>query len=100
MPSLWSADESVSTCCGSAICFASASVIVFSLLPLAALQAEPGDENGEKEERDHRRRDGRALAEIAAHDAALIGIGRHQVRGIDRSAARHHPDELEIGEGE
>src|SRR6266567_5820318 len=76
------------------------SVIRLSLLPLAALQSEPRDHDRGEQERDHRARDRRALAELAGDDRALIRQRRHQVRGVDRSAARHRPDELEIREGE
>src|SRR5438132_1283269 len=102
MPSLWSAvgEEATSTVCGSATLGTSASVIALALLPLAALQPEPGDQDGGEQEWDHRGRDGRALAEIAAADGALVAERRHQMRGVHRSAPREHPDELEVGKGE
>src|SRR5581483_8035256 len=102
MPSLWSAaaDEPASTECGSATLGTSVSVIALSLLPFPTLQSEPGDQDGAEQERDHRGRDRRAFAEMAGEDGALIGQRRHQLRGIDRAAAREHPNELEVGEGE
>src|SRR5208337_1388561 len=101
MPSLWSAngDEPASTALGWAS-LAARSVTALSMLPLAALQPEPGHHDSCEQERDHRGRDCRALAEHAAEDGALIRERRHQVGCIDRPAARHGPDQLEIGEGE
>src|SRR6478672_7229352 len=78
---------------------AATSVIGFSLLPFAAREAEVAEQRREHQERDHRHRDRRALAELAAGDAALERQGREQMRRIDRSAAGDGVDQLEIGEG-
>src|SRR4051794_1244550 len=61
-----------------------------SLLPLAALQTEIAEQNGGEQERHHRDRDGRALAELSARNGALEAQGRHQVGGIERAAAGQH----------
>src|SRR6202165_4732597 len=79
---------------------ARASVITLSLLPFAAGEAEVAEQCREYEERDHRDRDRRALAEFAAGNAALERQGRQQVGGVDRSAAGDGVDQLEVGEGE
>src|SRR5262245_27220928 len=102
MPSLWSAagEEPASTVRGSATLGTRASVIALALLPLATLQAEPGNQDGRKQEGNHRGGDGRTLTEIAAADGALIAERGHQVRGIYRATAGEYPDELEVGEGE
>src|SRR5262245_23081734 len=100
MPSAWSAVTPASTAFGLATFGTSASVIALSLLPLASLQSEPGDEDRRQQEWDHGGGDGRTLAEIAAADGALIAQRCHQVGGIGGAAARQYPDELEIGEGE
>src|SRR5262252_8336350 len=102
MPSLWSAvaDEPTSTALGPATLGTNASVIALPLLPLAPLQAEPGDQDGGEQERDHGGGNRRALAEVAAADGTLVAKGRHQMRSVHGAAARHDPDELEIGEGE
>src|SRR5271169_6970885 len=100
MPSLWSATEPVSTACGSAIFAASASVIIFALLPFPTLKTKPRDENGREQERDHRCRDRGAFAEIAGQDRTLIRQRCHKVRGVDWPAAREHPDKLKVGERE
>src|SRR5262245_32599412 len=100
MPSAWSAVTPASTAFGLAALEASASVIALSLLPLASLQSEPGDQDRRQQEWDHGGGDGRSLAEIAAADGALIAERRHQVGGISGPTARQDPDELEIGEGE
>src|SRR5258708_37695648 len=76
------------------------SVIRLSLLPLAALQPEPGNHDRGKQEWDHRARDRGTFAELACDDGALIRQRRHQMRGIDRTAPRHRPDQLEVGECE
>src|SRR6185369_12605315 len=76
------------------------SVIGFSLLPFAAREAEVAEQCREHEERDHRDRDRRAFAELAAGDAALEGERCQEVGGLDRPAARDGVDELEIREGE
>src|ERR1700720_4712089 len=99
MPSLWSSLATVgevpeSTALRSTGFDAGRSVIVFSLLPLAALQPEPGNHDRGEQERDHRARDRRPLAELAGDDGTLIRQGRHQVRGVDRTAAGHRPDQL------
>src|SRR6202045_1983755 len=104
MPSLWSSiatvgDDPDSTALRSTGLVAGRSVIVLSLLPLAALQPEPGDHDRGEQERDHRTRDRSPLAELACDDGALIRQGRHQMRGVDRAAPCHRPDQLEIGEG-
>src|SRR5215211_3136434 len=75
---------------------AEALVIAFPLLPPAPLQPEPGDHDRREQERHHRGRDGGALPEPPAQDPALVGQGRHEVGGVDRAAAGHGPDELEI----
>src|SRR6476661_11232425 len=100
MPSEWSAsgEAPCSTAFGSASLGTSASVIALALLPFSPLQAEPGDQDGAEQERNHRRRNRRAFAEVPPQNSALIGQRRHQLRGIDRTAAREHPDQLEIGE--
>src|SRR4249919_399938 len=100
MPSVSSESgaEPVSTSRAVAALPARASVIALSLLPLPSLEPEPRHQNGGEQERDHRRRDCGAFAKLAAENGALIGIGRHQVGGVDRAAARHHPNELEVGE--
>src|SRR3954447_25268016 len=102
MPSLWSSLATV----GAELCRTALrsirevgrSVIVFTLLPLATLQPEPGDHDRGEQERNHCARDRRAFAELAGDDGALIRQCRHQVRGVDRTAPRHGPDQLEIGE--
>src|SRR6266550_8951373 len=99
MPSVWSAVTPDSTAFGLAT-LASTSVIALSLLPFSPLQPEPRDQDGGEQERDHGGGDGGALSEVAAADGALITERRHQMCGIGRAAAREHPDELEIGEGE
>src|SRR6195952_2874151 len=66
---------------------ATASVIRLSLLPFAAGKAEVTEQRGEHQERDHRARDRRTLAEFAAGDAALKRQCCEQMRGIDRPAA-------------
>src|SRR5581483_10171748 len=99
MPSLWSA-VAVSTARGSDAFLASASVIALALLPLPALQAEPGDKDCTKKERDHRRRNCRTFAELASDDGALIGERCHQLCRVDWPATGQHPDQLEIGKGE
>ena len=71
-----------------------------ALLPGAPLQAEVAEQDRRQQERDHRGRDRRALAERAAGDRALERQRRHEVRGVERAAARQHVDQLEIGEGE
>src|SRR5689334_2546478 len=98
MPSVSSAigTEPVSMAFGLAALPARTSVIAFALLPFSSLQAEPGNQNGGEQERNHRGRDGGAFAEIAAHDCALVRERRHQMRCIDRPAARHNPDQLEV----
>src|SRR5262245_55105742 len=98
MPSVSSASgaEPVSTAFGLVALPARTSVIAFALLPFPPLQAEPGNKNCREKERDHRGRDGGAFAEIATHDCALVRERRHQMRCIDRPAARHHPDQLEV----
>src|SRR6516162_1440314 len=58
------------------------SVIALSVLPFAALQSEPRDQDGGEQERNHGGGDGRALAEIAAADGALVAERRHQMRGV------------------
>src|SRR5436309_15723293 len=78
-------------------CWATASVIGFSLLPFAAREAEVAEQCREHEERDHRYRDRRTLAELAAGDAALERERCEQMRGVDRPAAGDGVDELEIG---
>src|SRR5438046_2553175 len=102
MPSVWSAmtDEPTSTVFGSATLAASTSVIALAMLPLATLQPEPGNQYRCEQERDHGGGDGGALPEVAAADGALIAQRCHQMRCVDGAAARQHPDELEIGEGE
>src|SRR6476620_3277215 len=101
MPSLWSSRAGVfSTRRGSTGWERMVSVIVLSLLPFAALQSEPGDQNRAKQERDHGRSNRRALTQVSADDGTLVGERGHQVRGIDRPTARHGPDQLEVGEGE
>ena len=71
-----------------------------SLLPLAPRQREIAEQRREHEERDHRDRDRRALAQLAAGDAALEGERRQQVGRVHRPAAGDGVDELEVGEGE
>src|SRR5215472_15893139 len=100
MPSVWSAVTPVSTACGVAALDASTSVIALSVLPLSPLQSEPRDQDGGEQEWNHGGGDGRTLAEVAAADGALVAERRHQMGGICRTAARQHPDELEICEGE
>src|SRR5215472_12649682 len=100
MPSVWSAaaDEPVSTAFGLATLEASTSVIGFPLLPFATLQPEPRNQDCGEQERNHGGGDGRSFSEIAAADGALVAERRHQVGRIGGTAARQHPDELEIGE--
>src|SRR6266576_6520403 len=100
MPSVWSAVTPDNTALGLATLDASTSVIALSVLPLSPLQSEPRDQDGGEQEWNHGGGDGRALAEIAAADGALVAERRHQMRGVGGTAAREHPDELEIGEGE
>src|SRR5258708_7103375 len=71
------------------------SVIILSLLPLAALQPEPRNHDRRQQERDHRIRNSRTLAEHAADDRTLIGQRRHQMGRVNRATARHRPDQLE-----
>src|ERR1700712_3761129 len=75
---------------------ATASVIAFSLLPFAARETEIAEQRCYHQERDHRYRDRRALAEFAAGDAALERQGRQQVGGVDRPASRNGVDQLEV----
>src|SRR5215469_3217196 len=96
MPSVWSAVTPVSTACGVAALEASTSVIALSVLPLSPLQPEPRDQDGGEQEWNHGGGDGRALAEIAAADGALVAERRHQMRGVGGPAAREHPYELDI----
>src|SRR5499425_507554 len=100
MPSVWSAVTPDSTALGLATLDASTSVIAFSVLPLSSVQSEPRDQDCGEQERNHGSGDGRTLAEIAAAYGALIPERRHEMRGVGGAAAREHPDELEIGEGE
>src|SRR5215831_19895733 len=100
IPSVWSAVTPESTAFGLASLGASTSVIALSLLPLSTLQPEPRDQDGGEQEWDHCGGDGGALSQVAAADGALVTKRRHQVCGIGRAAAREHPDQLEIGEGE
>src|SRR5262249_56751931 len=93
MPSVWSAVTPVSTACGVAALDASTSVITLSVLPLAALQPEPRDQDGGEQEWNHGGGDGRALAQIAATDGALVAARRHQMRGGGGAAPRQHPPE-------
>src|SRR3954447_6150200 len=73
------------------------SVIGLALLPFAPRQAKVREQRREHEERDHRHRDRRALAELAARNAALERQRREQMRGVDRAAAGDRIDQLEIG---
>src|ERR1700681_780855 len=101
MPSLWSAvgDEPESTAFRlTGLMTAGGSVIGFTLLPFPALQPEPRNHDCGEQERDHCVRNGGAFAEHAANDGALIRQGCHQMRGVDRAAARHRPDQLERSE--
>src|ERR1700722_16335247 len=94
MPSLSSLVMSFGALVGSR-----ASVIVRSLLPLAALHAEPGNRDRGEQERDHGGSNRRTLAQTPRDDATLVAQGRHQMRGVYRAAARQRPDQLEVGEG-
>src|SRR5437588_4570587 len=80
--------------------WAAASVIGFTLLPFAAREAEVAEQCREHEERDHRHRDRRTLAELAAGDAALEGQRCQQMGRVHRTAAGNGVDELEVSEGE
>ena len=71
-----------------------------ALLPGAPLQAEVAEHDAGEQERHHRDRDRRALAERAAVDRALERERRHQVRRVERAAARDDVDQLEVGERE
>src|SRR5579859_915136 len=95
MPSLSSAAMTLGALVGS-----KASVIVRSLLPLAALHAEPGNRDRRDQEWNHGGGNRGTLPQTARDDAALIAQGRHQMRGVYRTATRQRPDQLEIGEGE
>src|SRR3546814_4084871 len=75
-------------------------LIAFSSLPLLALQRDVADRRRQDQERHHGNRDGGALAEQAAVDAALEGQRCHQMGRIVRPAAGDRIDQLEIGEGE
>src|SRR2546430_2240995 len=67
-----------------------------SFLPdVAELEEHDGGQHREEEERD-----GRALTEVASVEADLVGERSEEVRGIDRTAAREHPHDVEVGEGE
>src|SRR5689334_19934646 len=79
---------------------ATASVIGLSLLPFAPRQAEIGEQGRKHQERDHRYRDRRTFAKLAAGDAALERQGGEQMGRVDRPAAGDGVDQLEIGEGE
>ena len=61
-----------------------------ALLPRAPLQAEVREQDRRHQERHHRGRQRRALAERAARDRALERERRHQVRRVERAAARQH----------
>src|SRR3954467_10834287 len=61
-----------------------------ALLPAPALQAEVAKENCRQQKRHHGIGDRRALAEVAAGDGTLERQRCHQMRGIDRPAAREH----------
>src|SRR5919108_30332 len=100
MPSVWSAVTPDSTAFGLATLDASTSVIALSVLPLATLQSEPGDQDGGEQEWNHGGSEGGALAEVAATDGTLVSERRHQMRGVGRTSAGEHPDELEIGKRE
>src|SRR4029078_1226314 len=78
----------------------SASVIALSLLPFAPGETEITEQGREHEERNHGDCDSRALAELAAGDAALECQCREQMGRVDRTAARDGIDELEISESE
>src|SRR5215468_6737684 len=79
---------------------AATSVIGFSLLPFAAREAEVAEQRREHEEGDHRHRDRRAFAKLAAGNAALERECCQEVGGVDRAAAGDGVDQLEVGEGE
>src|SRR5215470_8752920 len=76
------------------------SVIALPLLPFAPREREIAEECREHQERDHRHRNGGALAEHAAGDAALERERRHHVRRVDRPAPGDGVDELEFTECE
>src|SRR3954467_11664626 len=80
--------------------WAAVSVIALSLLPFAARQAEIREQRREHEERDHRHRDRRALAELAAGNAALEGWGGQERGRVARTATGDGVDGLEVGESE
>src|ERR1051325_10603964 len=74
------------------------SVIGLSLLPFPPCQPEIGEQRREYQERDHRDRDCRALAELAAGNAALERERCQKMRGVDRPAPGDRVDQLKIGE--
>src|SRR5436309_14435758 len=100
MPSLWSSIATV----GAELCSTALrsirevgrSVIVFTLLPLAALQPEPGDHDGGEQERDHRARDRRPLTQLTRDDRALVRQRRHQMASVDRTATCQRQDQLAV----
>src|SRR5262245_7340318 len=74
--------------------------VLGALLPRAPLQAEVRKEDRSQQERNHHRRQRRAFAESPARDGALETQGGHQMRRIERSTARQHVYQLEVGERE
>src|SRR5262249_62039935 len=99
MPSVWSAVTPLSTACGVVALDASTSVIALSVLPFAALQPEPRDQDGGEQKWNHGGGDGRALAEIGAAAGALGAERRHQMRGGGGGGARGDPSEVGIRGG-
>src|ERR671919_2419436 len=59
------------------------------------LQEDDRGQQGEQEERN-----GRALSEVAAAQALLIGQRGEEVRGVDGAAAGEHLHDVEVGERE
>src|SRR5712692_2625511 len=70
-------------------------ITVSFLSDVAELEEHDGRQHREEEERD-----GRPLPEVASVEADLVGERGEEVRGVDRTAAREHPHDVEVGEGE
>src|SRR5213076_222606 len=58
------------------------------------------DEHHRGQDREQEERGRRALAEISADQAGLVGEGGEEVRGVHRAASGEHLHDVEVGEGE
>src|SRR6187200_391249 len=99
MPVL-STEVGAATACVVSFMLDRSSFIRAALLPGSPLQAIVAEQDRGQQERHHRSDNGRALAQAAAGDRALEGQRGHEVRRVERAAAREHVDELEVGERE